>query len=566
MFGQRKKEKQDPPAPGAPEARDGLLTGCMQTRPINLASVLEHAGLNHSRQEVVSMLPEGVKHRQTYAETLARTKQLANALRTDLDVQPGMRVATLAWNTHRHLEAWYAISGQGAVCHTVNPRLFPEQIVFIIGQAANEVVFFDITFTPLIDGIRAHLPKVRHWVAMTDRAHMPEGDYVCFEELLEGKSSDFNWPLFDENTASSLCYTSGTTGDPKGVLYSHRSNILQAYCIASKDVMGMGANDTALMVVPMFHANSWGMAYAVPMVGAKLVLPGMALDGASTHKLITEEGVKFSAAVPTVWNMLLQHLEQTGASLEPLEGVMIGGAAVPRSMIDVFDRKYGVDVVHGWGMTEMSPLGTCNRPLPHKKAEDREAWLDEKAKQGRPPFGVELKIVDDNGADLPRDGETSGRLLVRGPWIAESYFGRDEKILDDDGWFDTGDIATLDADGMMQITDRAKDVIKSGGEWISSVELENSAAGHACVGMACAIGVKHEKWGERPLLLVKLKEGVEPDAAGIRAHLEALIAKWQLPDDIVFVDDLPLTATGKFDKKVLRAQYQDHLVSKPAAE
>lgn len=572
-FGKKKKKqaeeaaKQEAAAPAAKartivkrEPRRKLppssapVAGLMQQTSMNLATILEHAATYHGWQEMVS-LPhgEGIV-RETYADLRTRSKKLANALQK-LGVGPGDRVATLAWNTHRHMEAWYAISGQGAICHTVNPRLFPEQIAYIINHAENRVVFYDLTFAPLVDALREHFETVEHFVCMTTPAMQPDNGDLNYEELIAGESDVFDWPHLDGNTASSLCYTSGTTGDPKGVLYSHQSNLLMAYAISQKEIMNMGTGDAALMVVPMFHANSWGMAYGVPLVGAKLILPGMALDGENVHKLIKSEGVTVSAAVPTVWQGLLAHLQANDLDLKPLKEVLIGGAAVPRSMIDVFDAKYGVDVIHGWGMTEMSPLGTVNRLIPELQKLDRDAQLDYKAKQGRPPYGVELKIVDEDGHELPRDGESAGRLLVRGPWVAESYYGRDEKIVDEDGWFDTGDIATIDAYGYMQITDRAKDVIKSGGEWISSVDMENLAVSHPAVAIAAAIGIPDKKWGERPRMLVTLKEGQELDKQALMDLLATKFAKWQLPDEIIVVDEIPLTATGKIDKKVLRTKY-----------
>ncbi|MGD2132897.1 MAG: long-chain fatty acid--CoA ligase [Maricaulaceae bacterium] len=562
-------EAEEPAAPAAPSvlapppANPGeVIPGLMQDQPINLASILEHAARSHGRQVMVTALIEGGKHTQTYAETLTRTKQLANALRR-LGAAPGDRIATLAWNTHRHVEAWYAISGQGAICHTVNPRLAPEQIIYILNHAEDSILFTDATFAKLVDAVRPHVPSLKHVIVLTDRANMPEGEgYLCYEDLIAVEEPEFEWPSFPEDTASSLCYTSGTTGDPKGVLYGHRSNLLQSYAICSKDCQNLGVNDTTLMVVPMFHANAWGLVYGGPMVGAKLVLPGMSLDGASIHRLIKEEQVTGSAAVPTVWSMLLAHLDKTGEDLKPLTEVIIGGSAVPRSMIRTLGEKYGVTVVHGWGMTEMSPTGTVCRLGPQHEGLSLEEKLDVMCKQGRPLFGVEMKIVDDDNNELAWDGEQSGRLLVRGPWIAKSYFRRDDVIVDKDGFLDTGDVATIDADGYMQITDRAKDVIKSGGEWISSVDLENAAMGAEGVELACAVGVPHPKWEERPILLVVPKEGASPDPEDIKAHLlKASFAKWQLPDDIVFVKELPMTATGKFDKKVVRAEYKDHLMN-----
>jgi fatty-acyl-CoA synthase len=561
MFGLGEKRAKDAsPSARVPAEREaGRIAGLMQDSPINLIAVLQHAAVAHRDQIMVSALPEGVRHRQTYGETYARTMRLANALKR-IGMRPGDRVATLAWNTHRHVEAWYAISGQGAICHTLNPRLAPEQLAFIMNHAEDRVLMTDAMFAPLVQKLAPSLPSLERVVVFTDRAHMPEGsDWLCYEDLLAAEQPAFDWPSFPEETASSLCYTSGTTGDPKGVLYSHRSNLLQAYAIGGKDALNLGLRDTALMIVPMFHANAWGLVYGGPMMGAKLVLPGAALDGASVHALIKEEKVTNSAAVPTVWAMLLAHLDKEGGDLKPLKEVVIGGAAVPRAMIKTLRDKYGVTVAHGWGMTEMSPVGTVNRLAPKHVDLDPEAQLDILAKQGRPLFGVEMKIVDEDGRELPRDGEAAGHLLVRGPWIAKAYFRRDTSILDAEGWFDTGDVATIDPDGIMQITDRAKDIIKSGGEWISSVDLENCAMGAPGVQLACAIGVAHPKWGERPILLVVPKPSAKPEPDVVLAHLSSTCAKWQLPDDVIYVEALPLTAAGKFDKKVLRAKYADHL-------
>jgi fatty-acyl-CoA synthase len=540
--------------------------GLMQGAPINLIAVLQHAARFNSGEEIVSVLPEGVKHRETYEQAYERTKQLAAAL-ARLGGRPGDRIATLGWNTHRHVEAWYAISGQGAICHTINPRLAPDQIVFIVNHAEDRFLLFDAPFAPLVGKLRPHLKSVERLIVMTDRAHMPTpevlggADALCFEDILAAEAAEFAWPSFSEETASSLCYTSGTTGEPKGVLYSHRSNLLQALAICSRDVLNLSLGEAILAIVPLFHANAWGIVYGAPMVGGKLVLPGPALDGASVHRLIKEEQVHNSAAVPTVWAMLLAHLEASGGDLSPLQDVVIGGAAVPRAMIKVLRDKYGVTVAHGWGMTEMSPVGTVNRLMPRHKTLSPEAQLDIAVKQGRPVFGVEMKIADEAGRELPRDGRSPGRILVRGPWIAKAYYRREGSILDAEGWFDTGDVGSLDPDGYLQITDRAKDIIKSGGEWISSVDLENAAMGAPGVQLACAIGVAHPKWGERPILLVVPKSGVELQKTAVLEHLSRTCAKWQLPDEILFVSELPLTAAGKFDKKVLRAQYAQQLSS-----
>lgn len=539
------------------------MLGLMQSDPINLISILIHAGRWHGGEEVVTNTVEGGIHRQTYAETLARATCLASALQRFGIVQ-GDRVGTMGWNTHRHLEAWYAISGQGAICHTINPRLFAEQIKFIVNHAEDRLIFVDLTFVELLGELLESMPCVEAVVVMTDRAHMPDTsswkiDVHCYEEFLTDGEKSFDWPVLDDNAGSSLCYTSGTTGEPKGVLYSHRGNLLHTYASSGADVLNLSASDTILMVVPMFHANSWGLAYAGPMVGAKLVLPGPHMDGESIHRLITEESVTKAAAVPTVWNMLIAYLRKSGKKLDSMSEVMIGGSAVPRAMIDEFDKKYGVDVIHAWGMTEMTPIGTINRGGRHTENLDAEQKLDLRCKQGRVPYGVDMKIVGDDRVELPHDGDTCGRLMVKGPWTIASYFKYEKSALDD-GWFDTGDIATIDSNGYMQITDRSKDVIKSGGEWISSVDVENSAIGMPGVEIAACIGARHEKWDERPILLVKPSEADSISADAIISHLAKSLAKWQLPDAVVFVDDIPLTATGKIDKKPLRVKYGNYFV------
>lgn len=539
------------------------MLGLMQSDPVNLISILRHAARWHGDREVVTNTVEGGLHRQTYAETFARTTRLASRL-SQWGVESGDRIGTMGWNTHRHLEAWYAISGQGAICHTINPRLFSEQIEFIINHAEDRLLFVDLSFVEMLLELLPALPAVEALVIMTDRKHMPDMGAVpitvyCYEEFLADGENRFEWPALEGNTASSLCYTSGTTGDPKGVLYSHRGNLLHAYASCSTDVFNITADDTILMVVPMFHANSWGLAYAGPLTGSKLVLPGPHMDGASIHSIISGEYVTKAAAVPTVWNMLITHLNEAGLDLKSLDEVVIGGAAVPRDMIELFQRKYGVNVIHAWGMTEMTPIGTVNRAKPFMQFLSDEEKLDVRCKQGRVPFGVDMKVVNDEGAELPRDGKTFGRLLVKGPWTIASYYKSDESALTD-GWFDTGDIATIDSHGYMQITDRSKDVIKSGGEWISSVEIENAAMGLSQVEIAACIGAKHPKWDERPVLLIKLFEGASLSTAEVIDHLAKTFAKWQLPDAILFVDEIPLTATGKIDKKPLRSDYEDILI------
>jgi fatty-acyl-CoA synthase len=538
------------------------MLGRMQDWPLTVDRILDHAKAWHGDREIVSRSVEGPIVRTTYAEVHARAKRCSNALKA-LGIQPGDRVATLAWNTARHLEAWYGIMGIGAVCHTLNPRLFSEQLVYIINHAEDRVIFTDLTFLPILAQIRDQIPTVKHFIVLTDDAHMTDQlpGALAYETLIAGQSEDCAWGGFDENTPAGLCYTSGTTGNPKGVLYTHRSNFLHTLVTASADVLGIGGRDTILPIVPMFHANAWGIAFSAPAVGAKLVMPGPRLDGASVHELIEAEGVTFSAAVPTVWQMLLAHLRQTGGKLTAMKRVAIGGSAVPEAIVRGFRDEYGVDVTHAWGMTETSPLGTIASPS-HKVAEmDEETQLSFKLKQGRPPLGIDLRLLDDNGKELPHDGQTFGRLMVKGPFVVGQYFKADGgEILDSEGFFDTGDVATIDEYGYMQITDRAKDVIKSGGEWISSIEIENIAAGHPKAELAAVIGVAHPKWDERPLLLVKLRPGEAGTKEEFLKFLDGKIAKWWTPDDVVFVDDIPLGATGKIDKKILRQRMVDYVL------
>ena len=541
------------------------MQGSLQDYPINLISILQHAARWHGRQEIVTNTVEGGLHRQTYADTFHRATRLASRLK-EKGVKEGDRIGTLAWNTHRHMEVWYAVSGQGAICHTINPRLFADQIEYIVNHAEDKVLFVDLTFVELLGTLLPKLPTVKAVIVMTDKENMPDTSswsvpgIHCYEEFLDGGAEEFDWPEFDERTCSSLCYTSGTTGEPKGVTYTHRGNLLHAWSGMAAESFNVSSMDSVLMVVPMFHANSWGLAYAGPMSGCKLVLPGPHMDGKSIHGVIKTEQVTKAAAVPTVWNMLIGYLNESGEDLASLSEVVIGGAAVPPTMIREFDETYGVDVIHAWGMTEMSPVGTVNRPKPFFKELEPDERLALRSKQGRPVFGVDLKIIDDDGNTLPNDGKTFGRLMCRGPWIIDRYFRSDESALED-GWFDTGDVATIDEYGYMQITDRSKDVIKSGGEWISSVDLENAAVAHPAIAMAACIGASHPKWDERPILLVKAAEGAQaPSHDAINALLSESFAKWQLPDAVIEVDDIPLTATGKIDKKPLRADYQDYLV------
>lgn len=539
------------------------MHGLMQDQPLLISSLIEHAATFHPNQEIVTKTVEGPIHRTNYRELRDRSKQVANMLKT-LGVDFQDRVGTLAWNTFRHYELYYGVSGSGAVLHTVNPRLFPEQLTYIINHAEDKVLFFDITFAELVKQLAPELKTVKAFIAMTDREHMPDIDLpnlYCYEELIETASGDYEWPEFDERTASSLCYTSGTTGNPKGVLYAHRSTVLHSLMMVAPDAFDLGSRTSLLLIVPMFHANAWGVPYSAPMVGAKMVLPGQHLDGASVYNLMKDEGVTFSMAVPTVWLMLFQYLDSTpGASLEDLNlnAVGVGGSAPPIAMIDRF-RKSGIDMVQGWGMTETSPLGVVNKLLPKHDSLSDEDKVKLRTKAGRGIWGVEVKIVDDEGNRQPWDGVSSGHFCVKGPWIASGYFrqeGGDK--LDAEGFFPTGDIATIDADGYVQLVDRSKDVIKSGGEWISSIELENAAASHPDVAEAAVIGIPHPKWQERPLLIVVLKDHSNATKDDLMAFLESQVAKWWLPEDIVFVDQLPHTATGKLLKTKLRDEFGGH--------
>ncbi|MBN9458927.1 MAG: long-chain-fatty-acid--CoA ligase [Bosea sp.] len=537
------------------------MLGLMQDWPLLLHRIIDHAAIQHGTREVVSRAVEdGTLRRRSYREIRSRALRVAKRLDRE-GIGLGDRVATLAWNSDRHLELWYGISGIGAITHTVNPRLFPEQIAGIVSHAEDRLMFLDLTFVPMIEAIQEKLPSVARYVVLTDAAHMPQTRLrgaVAYEDWLTEADDDFTWRAFDENTAAGLCYTSGTTGGPKGVLYSHRSNVLHALACAAPDYMGLSARDTVMPVVPLFHANSWSLAYSAPMTGAKLVMPGAKLDGPSLHELLEGEGVTMTAAVPTVWLGLLQHLEATKGELSTLKRVVIGGSACPRAMTETFERKYGVTVAHAWGMTEMSPLGSFCSVKPVYEQLSGDALYDLKVKQGHPPFTVEFRLTDDAGRDLPWDGKTFGRLKVRGPAVAGAYYRHDEKILDDQGFFDTGDVATIDPAGYMQVTDRSKDVIKSGGEWISSIDLENLAVGHPDVAEAAVIGVAHPKWDERPLLVIVPKPGRAPSKEEMLAFMTGKIAKWWLPDDVVLVEAIPHTATGKIQKTRLREMFKDY--------
>ena len=531
------------------------MQALMMNTPLLISGLLRHAARYHGDTEIVSRTVEGPVHRYTYVDAWKRSARVANAL-ARLGLLRGDRVGTLAWNGYRHFELYYGVSGAGHVMHTVNPRLFPEQVSWIIDHAEDQCLFFDLTFAPLVDAIAAKCPSVKTWVALCDRAHLPKMQHVvplCYEDLLLIESEKFEWPLLDENSGATLCYTSGTTGNPKGVLYSHRSTVLHAMAAVAPDVMNLSSHDVVLPVVPMFHVNAWGIPYTAALVGAKLVFPGAALDGASLMELFEAESVTFAAGVPTVWLGLLQYLQRTGEKPTTLKRCVIGGSACPAALMEAFERDYGVHIDHAWGMTELSPVGTYGR-LKRKHAElhpDQQRAI--KLKQGRPVYGIEVKIVDDKGDELAHDGVAFGDLHVRGPWVANSYYRHDASPIVN-GWFPTGDVATIDADGYMQITDRSKDVIKSGGEWISSIALENLAMSHPAVAEAAVIAACHPKWDERPLLVVVRKPDVAVTREALIAHYEGKIAKWWIPDDVVFVDALPHTATGKIHKLKLREQ------------
>jgi fatty-acyl-CoA synthase len=537
------------------------MFGLMQSHPLLISTLLVHAERHHGEQEVVSRRVEGDIHRTTYRQLAARARRLAKALGA-LGVQPGQAVGTLAWNGYRHMELYYAVSGSGAVLHTLNPRLHPDQVVYIADHAEDQVLFFDLSFLPLIEAVASRVKTIKHFVAMTDRAHMPAASKVpnllCYEELVEAQDDRYEWPQFDENTASSLCYTSGTTGNPKGALYSHRSTVLHTMAGAMPDVLGCSACDTILPVVPMFHVNSWGLVYVAPMTGAKLVLPGAALDGKSLYELFESEKVTLSAGVPTVWQGLLAYVDANKLKFSTMRRSAIGGSACPPAMIQKFHDDYGVQVIHAWGMTEMSPIGTvCTFKAKHL-AQSQDERFAVMAKQGRAVYGVDMKIIDEDGAEIPFGSDKSGDLLVRGPWILAQYFKSEGGNPLRDGWFPTGDVARIDADGYMIITDRSKDVIKSGGEWIGSIDIENIAMAHPAVAMAACIAAFHPKWDERPLLVVVKKPGAEVTRDEILKFFDGKIAKWWTPDDVVFADAIPLGATGKMQKNKLRDLYKDH--------
>ena len=535
------------------------MLGLMQDWPLLCHKIIEHAAKYHGTQEIVTRSVEGPIHRTNYWQIHDRARKVSQMLQRD-GIQIGDRIATIAWNTWRHLECWYGIMGIGAICHTVNPRLFPEQIAWIVNHAQDRIVISDITFIPILEKIADKMPSVERYVVLTDKAHMPETtlkNAVNYEDWIAQADGKITWKDFDENTAAAMCYTSGTTGDPKGVLYSHRSNVLHALMANNIDALGASAADTMLPVVPLFHANSWGIAFSAPSMGTKLVFPGAKLDGASVYELLSTEKVTHTAGVPTVWLMLLQHMTANNLKLPHLRFVVCGGSAMPRSMIKTF-VDMGVTTRHAWGMTEMSPVGTLATLKPPFNETTGDAKLDILQTQGYPPFAVQMKITDDSDNELPWDGKTFGRLKVSGPAVAKAYFRVDTDILDENGYFDTGDVATIDPHGYMRITDRSKDVIKSGGEWISSIDLENLAVGHPAIAEAAVIGVYHPKWDERPLLIVQLKQGAKATREEILKFMDGKIAKWWMPDDVAFVEGIPHTATGKILKTELREQFKSY--------
>ena len=541
------------------------MLGLMQNQPLLISSLIEFAERHHSDGEIVSRRVEGDLHRYTYKDLAVRSRQVANAL-DGLKIGFSERVATLAWNGYRHMEIYFGVSGSGRVLHTLNPRLHPDQVVWIANHAEDQVLCFDASFLPIVQAVHARCTTIKHYVMLCDADKLPQDtgipNLISYEDWIGKQSSDYTWPVFDENLASSMCYTSGTTGNPKAALYSHRSTVLHAYAAALPDVMNLSARDSVLPVVPMFHVNAWGIPYSAALTGCKLVFPGPALDGKSVYDLLESERVTFAAGVPTVWQMLLSHMQANGLRFSTLKRTVIGGSACPPAMINAFNDVYGVDVLHAWGMTEMSPLGTlCTLKNKHLLL-SKEEQMKIRLKQGRAIYGMDMKIVDEAGKELPHDGKAFGDLLVKGPWIVAEYFKQSEepsaKSPMVDGWFPTGDVATIDADGYMQITDRSKDVIKSGGEWISSIDIENIAVAHPAVAMAACIGVYHPKWDERPIIAVVKKPGSDVSREALIAFYEGKTAKWQIPDDVVFVDAIPLGATGKMLKNKLRETLKDY--------
>jgi 3-(methylthio)propionyl---CoA ligase len=534
------------------------MLGLMMNWPLLIVSLIRHADLNHGDTEIVSRTVEGPIHRYTYRDAHVRARKLANVL-IHLGVAPGECVGTLAWNGYRHFELYYGVSGMGAVLHTINPRLFHDQIDYIVNHAGDRFVFFDLTFLPLVEKLAPTCPRVAAWIAMTDQAHMPTSALAnlrCYETLLEAETDDYAWPEFDENTAASLCYTSGTTGHPKGVLFSHRSTVLHAMAVCVPDAKGMSAQSVILPIVPMFHVNAWGIPYSAPLVGAKLVFPGPAYDGRSLYELFESERVESTSGVPTVWLGILQYMKENKLRFTTLKSTTIGGSACPPAMMRTLREDFGVEVKHGWGMTEMSPVGTIGSPKSKHRGLSADERLALALTQGRPLYGVEMKIVDAAGNTLPRDGIATGVVMVKGPWVMRDYFRSEfPSPLSVDGWLPTGDVGSIDPDGYLRITDRAKDVIKSGGEWISSIELENIAMGHPGIAEAAVIGVPHPKWAERPLLIAVRRQGATVTRDELLEFYTGKIAKWSTPDDVVFTDELPHTATGKLSKKSLREKY-----------
>ena len=540
------------------------MKGLMQDWPLLVHRVLDHAARWHGEREIISRSVEGPMHRETYRDLDRRARALASAAQAKLGISQGDIIATMAWNGYRHMEIWYGVMSLGAVVHTLNPRLFAEQLIYIVNHAEDQWIFTDLTFVSLFEKLQDKLPSVKGFIIMTDAAHMPASttlkNPICYEDLIAQGDTTFAWPVLDENTACGLCYTSGTTGKPKGVLYSHRSNVLHAMAFSGGDVLALSSRDVVLPIVPMFHANAWSLVFGCPLSGTGIVMPGPKLDGASVFELLDTTQVTMSAAVPTVWLMLLQYLEQNPTlKLPHLQRVVIGGSSCPESLMRAFVDKYDVDVIHGWGMTEMSPVGTVGKMKGSMMDISPQELWKAKLKQGRPIFGVEMKITDDADTELAHDGKVFGRLKVKGPAIAAAYFkGEGQTSFDAEGWFDTGDVSTIDEWGYMQITDRSKDVIKSGGEWISSIELENAAMGCDGVAEAAAIGVPHPKWDERPLLIIVKKPGADVSKEHILAYMTGKIAKWWMPDDIIFADEIPHTATGKISKLQLRESFKNY--------
>jgi acyl-CoA synthetase (AMP-forming)/AMP-acid ligase II len=544
-----------------------VMLGLMQNQPLLISGLIDFADKHHGDAEVVSRRVEGDIHRYTWSDVARRARQVANAL-DGLNLAFSDRVATLAWNGYRHLELYFGVSGSGRVLHTINPRLHPEQIAWIANHAEDQVLCFDMSFLPIIQAVHSKCTTIRHWVALCDADKLPSDsgipNLISYEAWMGHQSATYTWPVFDENTASSMCYTSGTTGNPKAALYSHRSTTLHAYAAALPDVMCISARDAILPVVPMFHVNAWGIPYSAALTGAKLVFPGPGMDGKSVYEMIENEGVTYAAGVPTVWQMLLTYMKPNGLKFSTLKRTVIGGSACPPAMIDAFRDDYGVDVLHAWGMTELSPLGTlCTLKNKHLKLPE-DAQMKLRLKQGRAIYGVDMKIVNDAGQEQPHDGKAYGDLLVKGPWVIANYYkGEGDPLVTDEAgerWFPTGDVATIDADGFMQITDRSKDVIKSGGEWISSIDIENIAVAHPAVAMAACIGVKHPKWDERPIVVVVKKPDATLSRDELLAFYEGKTAKWQIPDDVVFVNAIPLGATGKMLKTQLREQLKDYVL------